>query len=220
MVGHGTHVAGTIGSSTYGVAKQCNLVAVKVMNDEEASSKSIAIQGFTWAVNDIVQKGRTGISVISMSLGQAHSDIFNSAVTAAYQKNVLSVCSAGNDNQALTSSSLSPASAPHALAVGATTISNTRATYSNYGSLVPLYAPGTAILSTWIGSDTATNTISGTSMAAPHVAGLVLYLRRLEGILGADGVTARVLALATTGRIWDVGKESLNRLVNNGNGVA
>ncbi|CBF81670.1 hypothetical protein AN5558.2 [Aspergillus nidulans FGSC A4] len=211
-VGHGTHVAGTIGGETYGVSKKANLLSVKVFQGE-SSSTSIILDGFNWAANDIVSKGRTGKSAINMSLGGGYSYAFNQAVEDAYDEGVLSVVAAGNDN--IDASDSSPASAPNALTVAASTKSNTRASFSNYGSVVDIFAPGQDILSAWIGSTTATNTISGTSMATPHVVGLSLYLIALEGLSSASAVVSRIKELATQGVLSNV-QGSPNLLAYNG----
>ncbi|KAL9110941.1 MAG: hypothetical protein Q9227_004556 [Pyrenula ochraceoflavens] len=215
-LGHGTHVAGTIGSSTYGIAKSANLISVKVFEGDSGSTSTI-LAGFNWAVNDIVSKGRAGTSVISMSLGGQASQTWTNAINSAYSNNVLSVVAAGNENQ--NAANDSPASAANAITVGATDINDNRASYSNFGAVVDVFAPGTNILSTWIGSNTATNTISGTSMATPHVSGMVLYLRRLEGLTSASSVASRIVALATTGVVVNAGSGSPNRLLYNGNGA-
>ncbi|KAK9416367.1 putative Peptidase S8/S53 domain-containing protein [Seiridium unicorne] len=215
-VGHGTHVAGTIGGTTYGVSKLATLIAVKVF-EGESSSTSIILDGYNWAVDDIVDNGRESVSAISMSLGGSYSATFNNAVNAAYTSGVLTVVAAGND--ATDASSTSPASAANAVTVGAIDSSWAQAYYSNYGSVLDVYAPGSAILSAWIGSDTATNTISGTSMATPHVTGLALYLIALEGLSTPAAVIARIKALATSGEITDIGSGSPNLIAYNGNGA-
>ncbi|KAF7118171.1 hypothetical protein CNMCM5793_007572 [Aspergillus hiratsukae] len=212
-VGHGTHVAGTIGGSTYGVAKRTNLLSVKVFQGE-SSSTSIILDGFNWAVNDIVNKGRTRKSAINMSLGGGYSYAFNNAVQSAYQSGVLSVVAAGNEN--VDASNTSPASAPNAITVAAINSGNARASFSNYGSVVDIFAPGQNILSAWIGSNTATNTISGTSMATPHIVGLSVYLMGLESLSGPAAVTARIKQLATTGVVTGT-NGSPNLLAYNGN---
>lgn len=213
--GHGTHVAGTIGSKTYGVAKKANLIAVKVFQGEE-SSTSIILDGYQWAVNDIRSKSRQAEAAINLSLGGAFSSAFNRAVAAAYNAGVVTVVAAGNDD--VDASEQSPASAPEAITVGSIDKTNARSYFSNFGSVLDIFAPGSDILSTWIGSTTATNTISGTSMAAPHVVGLVLYLQALEGLSSPDAVAERLTELATTGAVSDV-QGSPNRLAYNGNGA-
>lgn len=214
-VGHGTHVAGTIGSKTYGVAKKANLIGVKVFNGESASTSTI-LDGYQWAVNDIRAKSRQNNAAINLSLGGPFSSAFNKAVSAAYNAGVVTVVAAGNDN--VDASDSSPASAPEAITVGAIDKTNARAYYSNFGADLDIFAPGTDILSTWIGSSTATNTISGTSMATPHVVGLVLYLMGLEGVSGPSDVANRLSALATRNVVGDA-SGSPNLLAYNGSGL-
>ncbi|KAI0389467.1 subtilisin-like protein [Xylariaceae sp. FL0594] len=215
-VGHGTHCAGTIGGSTYGVAKAATLISVKVFSGE-SSSTSIILDGFNWAVNDITSKGRKTKAVISMSLGGGYSSAFNTAVNNAYASGILSVIAAGNDG--VNAQNTSPASAANALTVAAIDSNWAFASFSNYGSVVDIAAPGVGVLSAWIGSNTATNTISGTSMATPHVAGLALYLMALEGLTTPSAVTARIKALATSGKITSVPSGTVNLVAYNGNGA-
>lgn len=214
-VGHGTHVAGTIASKTYGVSKKASIIAVKVFASEQGSTSTI-LDGYQWAVNDVRAKGRQSKAAINLSLGGGYSSAFNKAVTAAYNGGVVTVVAAGNDD--VDAADQSPASAPEAITVGAIDEDNSRAYYSNYGSILDIFAPGTDILSTWIGSTTATNTISGTSMATPHVVGLVLYLQALEGLSSPSAVASRLTALSTKNAVNDV-QGSPNRLAYNGNGA-
>ncbi|PWY80585.1 subtilisin-like protein [Aspergillus heteromorphus CBS 117.55] len=213
-VGHGTHVAGTIGGRTYGVSKKANLLSVKVFVGE-SSSTSVILDGFNWAVNDIVSKNRTSKSAVNMSLGGSYSRTFNNAVENAFEEGVLSVVAAGNENR--DAARTSPASAPDAVTVAAINRSNARASFSNYGSVVDLFAPGESILSAWIGSNSATNTISGTSMSTPHVTGLVIYLMCLDELSTPGAATARLKALATRNVVTNI-SGSPNLLAYNGNG--
>ncbi|KAK2028960.1 subtilase, partial [Colletotrichum zoysiae] len=220
-LGHGTHVAGTIGGSTYGVAKQTNIISVKVFQGASGTTSAI-LGGFNWAVNDITSKGRAGRSVVSMSLGGPASATWTTAVNAAYSQGVLSVVAAGNGDSLgnpLPVSSQSPANVPNALTVAAIDSSWRPASFTNYGEGVDVFAPGVSILSSWIGGNSATNTISGTSMATPHVSGLALYLMALEGLSTPAAVTARIKALATSGRITGTLSGSPNLVVYNGNGA-
>ncbi|KAH7034607.1 alkaline protease [Microdochium trichocladiopsis] len=212
--GHGTHVAGTIIGSTYGVSKAAQAIAVKVFAGS-SSSTSIILDGFNWAVNDIISKSRQSRAVINMSLGGGFSSAFNSAVNSAYSSGVLSAIAAGNSNT--NAANTSPASAANAITVGSIDSSWRRSSFSNYGSVLDIWAPGTSVLSAWIGSNSATNTISGTSMATPHVAGLILYLQALEGG-NAAAITSRLRALATPNRVTDV-SGSPNYILYNGNGA-
>ncbi|KAL4932192.1 subtilisin-like protein [Aspergillus undulatus] len=211
-VGHGTHVAGTIGGTTYGVSKEANLLSVKVFQGE-SSSTSIILDGYNWAVDDIISNGRASSSAINLSLGGGYSYAFNNAVENAYDEGVLTVVAAGNDN--IDASNTSPASAPNALTVAASTIRNARASFSNYGSVVDIFGPGEDILSAWIGSNSATNTISGTSMATPHIVGLSLYLIALEGLSSPGAVISRIKELATEDVLSNV-RGSPNALAYNG----
>ncbi|OIW23830.1 subtilase [Coniochaeta ligniaria NRRL 30616] len=211
--GHGTHATGIIGSRTYGVAKSANLVAVKVF-DQRGSLTSVILDGYNWAVSDIRGKGRVGKAVINMSLGGGTSTAFNNAVQAAYQAGVVTVVAAGN--QARDVGADSPASAANAITVGAVDSSDQQASYSNFGRSVDIYAPGSSILSTWIGSSTATNTMSGTSMACPHVSGLVLYLMAKEGLTDPAAIVARVKGIGSANVISGVGPGSPNLLAYNG----
>ncbi|PYH45950.1 S8 family peptidase [Aspergillus saccharolyticus JOP 1030-1] len=215
-VGHGTHVAGILGGQTYGVAKRSSLVSVKVFVGE-SSSTSVILDGFNWAANDIVTKNRTNKAVINMSLGGSFSSTFNDAVESAFDEGVLCVVAAGNENR--DAARTSPASAPDAVTVAAINRHNSRSSFSNYGSVVDIFAPGEDILSSWIGSDTTTRTISGTSMATPHVAGLALYLMALESLSTPAAVTARLKTLATRNVVTNTAG-SPNLLAYNGNGRA
>lgn len=152
-----------------------------------------------------------------MSLGGGFSSAFNNAVNSAYSSGILSVVAAGNS--AVDAANTSPASAANALTVGAIDSSWRVATYSNYGSVVDLFAPGTDVISSWIGSNSATNTISGTSMATPHVSGLVLYLISYEGLTTPAAVTSRIKALYTTGLLSGVPSGTVNAVLYNGNGA-
>ncbi|KAJ4264538.1 proteinase B [Fusarium torreyae] len=220
-LGHGTHVAGTIAGSTYGVSKRANIISVKVFAGREGSTSTI-LAGFNWAVNDITSKSRAGRSVINLSLGGPASQTWTTAINAAYNSGVLSVVAAGNgdDNgNPLPVSSQSPANAPNALTVGAIDSSWRPASFTNYGAGVDIHGPGVNILSSWIGSNTATNSISGTSMATPHLAGLALYLQVLEGLTTPASVTSRIKALGTSGRITGTLSGSPNLIAYNGNGA-
>ncbi|OHE96004.1 subtilase [Colletotrichum orchidophilum] len=215
-LGHGTHVAGTIGSTTYGVAKLTSLISVKVFIGNSAST-SVILDGYNWAVNDISTKGRAGKSVINMSLGGPASTAWTTAINSAYSAGVITVVAAGNDGA--NAANTSPANAPNAVTVGAITSAWAIASYSNYGTSLDIFAPGTSILSTWYTSNTATNTISGTSMASPHVAGLVNYIQSVEGLSTPAAVIARIKALATPNKVTGTLRSSPNLIAYNGNGA-
>ncbi|PHH79851.1 hypothetical protein CDD80_3584 [Ophiocordyceps camponoti-rufipedis] len=196
--GHGTHCAGTIGGKMYGVAKKAELLAVKVFQGRQ-SATSIILAGFNWAANDIVDRQRTKSAVISMSLGGPYSNLFNLAIEKAAQEGVISIVAAGNDAE--DASLISPASAPNAITVAAIDSNWTLADYSNYGTVVDLVAPGSKIESAWIHSDTDNKTISGTSMATPHVAGLALYAMSVNRVKGVADITHYLTDSATEGQI-------------------
>ncbi|MBN2386094.1 MAG: S8 family peptidase [Anaerolineales bacterium] len=169
--GHGTHVAGTVGGESYGVAKDVTLYAVRVLNCSGSGTTSGVIAGVDW-----VTAHHIAPAVANMSLGGTASDAIDLAVSNSINSGVLYSVSAGNSRR--DACRFSPARVPAALTIGATTNTDTRASYSNYGTCVDLFAPGSGITSAWIGSTTATNTISGTSMASPHVTGVAaLYLQ-------------------------------------------
>ena len=218
--GHGTHVAGIIGSKTYGVAKQTRLIAVKVLDASRAGNTTSVMQGIQWAVDD--SKSREGCldtSIINLSLGSLYSPTINAAVTAAAKQNLFVAVAAGNSG--LPADTASPASALEACTVGATDISDTRATFSNWGSLVDVFAPGVNIVSTW-SPDSATTpqtvgVLSGTSQAAAHVSGLGAYLMGLNAFNGSD--TCRIIQeLSTKDRVGNASL-SKNYLAYNGLGV-
>lgn len=217
MLNQFSHVAGTIGSKTYGVAKKTTIIAVKIFEGNSGTASTV-IAGFQWAVKDIVDKSRTTSAVINMSLGGSGSTTWDAAVTAAWEQGVLAVVAAGNENQL--ASTRSPARSPEALCVGNLQDTDVRyqgSTGSNYGPAVDIWAAGTGVLSTYASSDTGTVKLTGSSMASPHVAGLVSYLRGLEGLSTAEAVKARVIELATPGRVVD-GQGAANLVAYNGNG--
>lgn len=152
-----------------------------------------------------------------MSLGGGFSAALNDAVNGAVAVGVVFGVAAGNDNS--NAANYSPASAANAITVGAIQSGNARASYSNYGAVVDIFAPGSSITSAWIGSTSAINTISGTSMATPHVVGVAAYLIALEGLSTPAAVAARLISLAGTGLVTSPGTGSPNRLLYNGNGA-
>ncbi|RYO92998.1 hypothetical protein DL766_005223 [Monosporascus sp. MC13-8B] len=213
--GHGTHVAGTVAGATVGVAKRANVIGIKAFDAGVKTGMTNVLDAFNWAVDDIVSNGRQDKAVVVMSLGGVISNTFNNAVNSAFEAGVLSVVSAGNSNE--DAGSWSPASAADAITVGATDAAWNRATFSNYGSVLDIFAPGAATRSAYYTSDDAYFTYSGTSMACPHVAGVALYLMTLEGG-DAAAITGRILELATPDAIKDT-KGSPNLHLYNGNGA-
>ncbi|KAF2682622.1 subtilisin-like protease [Lentithecium fluviatile CBS 122367] len=215
--GHGTHCAGTAAGSKFGVAKEANLIAVKVLGADGSGSNSGVLQGIEWAVNHAKENGHLDRAVLSMSLGGEFSQTTNDAIEQAANAGAFIAVAAGNDGE--DASGYSPASAPSACTVGAIDKNDIRADFSNFGSVVDIFAPGKDITSAWIGSASATNTISGTSMACPHVAGLAAYLIGLEGPKSPLELCKRIQELALQDVIEDVGTGSPNLLAYNGNGA-
>lgn len=166
--GHGTHVAGTAAGSTYGVAKSAAIVPVRVLDCSGSGSYSTVISGLNWIAKNAPKTGKT---VASMSLGGGFSQTLNDAVTKLINSGTQVVVAAGNETT--DACTKSPASTPSAITVGASDRANVFAVFSNYGRCVDILAPGVGIKSDWIKSTTATNTISGTSMATPHVSGAI-----------------------------------------------
>ncbi|KAF8597654.1 putative subtilisin-like serine protease [Ceratobasidium sp. AG-I] len=169
--GHGTHTAGTAIGSTYGQAPSANAIAVKVLSDSGSGSNSDVISGVNYAYNAFKASGRP--SIATMSLGGSAYTALDTAVSTAIAGGLHFTIAAGNSN--VDASTTSPARVSGAVTVGAVDSSNKKASFSNYGSIVDIQAPGVNILSAWIGSTTASNTISGTSMATPFVAGILAF---------------------------------------------
>nr|AAL75578.1 serine protease protn [Tolypocladium inflatum] len=216
--GHGTHVAGTIGGKTYGVAKKAHLLAVKVFQGS-SSSTSIILQGFNWAVNDIVSKGRTNVAAINMSWVGPSPPPFNIAVDSAFgRKGVLSMFAAGSALFRLPAKgvlSMFAAAAP--FTVGAIDSDWATAYFSNYGTTLDIFGPAFGILSAWYRSDTDTNTISGTSMATPHTVGLALNAISVNGASGVAGVTNHLKSTGTQDSVTGDLQGSPNVIGNNNN---
>ncbi len=205
--GHGTHVAGTVGGSTRGVAKGVSLVPVRVLDCAGSGTNSGVIAGVDWVA------GQTALrpAVANMSLGGGLSSALNASVAAAVAKGVTMVVAAGNSNANACNSS--PASEPTAITVGATTSTDARASYSNYGSCLDIFAPGSSITSSWYTADNAINTISGTSMASPHVAGAAVLALAANGQAAPSQVADFLIAKASTGKVTNAGTGSPNLLL-------
>jgi hypothetical protein len=177
--GHGTHVAGTIAGTQYGIAKNATIVPVRVLGCTGSGSFSQVIAGMEWILSPQNPNPKTQ-AVVNMSLGGNASSTIDAAVTKLTNSGITVVVAAGNDNN--DACLKSPARAPSAITVGATTSSDAKSGFSNYGACVDIHAPGSSIVSTWIGSPTAIYTASGTSMASPHVAGAAaVYLGLTPG---------------------------------------
>jgi serine protease len=204
--GHGTHVAGTIGGSTHGVAKSVRLVPVRVFGCTGGSANSTIIAGIDW-----VRVNHVKPAVANMSLGGPASSAIDTATNNLSNAGVTVVVAAGNDNQ--NACNYSPARAAGAITVGSTASNDARSSFSNYGACLDLFAPGSSITSAWYTSTSATNTISGTSMASPHVAGAAaLYLGRYPSSSPAT-LRSWLTNNATTGRVTNAMTGSPNRLL-------
>ncbi|MFD2795929.1 S8 family peptidase [Promicromonospora vindobonensis] len=208
--GHGTHVAGTVGGSAHGVAKDVSLVAVRVLDCGGSGSFDGVIAGIDWVTADH-EAGAPAVA--NMSLGGGFSQAVNDAVSAAVADGVTFALAAGNDSGADACDG-SPSSTPEAITVGATEDTDARASYSNIGTCVDLFAPGSGITSAWHTGDTDTNTISGTSMATPHVAGAAALV-----LSGNPAATPAEVGDALTGAalpdvVTDPGTGSPNLLLN------
>ncbi|MGV9240083.1 S8 family peptidase [Streptomyces nigra] len=204
--GHGTHVATTIAGSTYGVAKKAKVVAVRVLDNNGSGTTAGVIAGIDW-----VTANHSGPSVANLSLGGGASTALDTAVRNSISSGVTYAVAAGNSSA--NASSYSPARVTQAITVGATTSTDARAGYSNYGSVLDLFAPGSSITAGWHTSDTATNTISGTSMATPHVAGAAaVYLAGHTSATPA-AVASALTSGASTNVVTSPGSGSPNRLL-------
>ncbi|MET7849384.1 S8 family peptidase [Streptomyces avermitilis] len=204
--GHGTHVATTIAGSTYGVAKKAKVVAVRVLDNAGSGTTAGVIAGVDWVTNN-----HSGPSVANLSLGGSASTSLDTAVSNSIASGVTYAVAAGNSSA--NASSYSPARVAAAITVGATTSTDAKASYSNYGSVLDIFAPGSSITAGWNTSDTATSTISGTSMATPHVAGAAaVYLAGHTSATPAQ-VASALTAGATTGKVTSAGTGSPNRLL-------
>lgn len=205
--GHGTHVAGTIGGVTYGVAKNVTVISQRVLDCSGSGSTSGVIAGLDAVAKDTTHRP----AVANMSLGVGPSTALDDAVRAAVASGVTVVVSAGNSNA--DASTASPARVAEAMTVGATGSNDARASFSNYGSILDLFAPGVSVLSAYYSSDTAMATLSGTSMASPHVAGAAaLYLEANPTNTPAQ-VASALTSLATAGVVSSAGSGSPNRLL-------
>lgn len=212
--GHGTHVAGIVGSRAYGVAKKTTLYGIKVLGGTGSGTTAGVIAGVNFVATDAAARCPSH-AVSNMSIGGAFSASLNSAVAALVASGVFVAVAAGDG--ATNVANYSPASVASACTVAASNIGDAMPTNSNYGAGIDVQAPGTNIISTWIGSPDAVATLSGSSMAAAHVTGLAAYLIALEGPRGGEALCERIKEISNQGILTGVPSGTANRLVFNGN---
>ncbi|MER6201004.1 S8 family peptidase [Streptomyces sp. NPDC001586] len=204
--GHGTHVAGTVAGGTYGVAKKAKIVGVRVLDNSGSGTTAQVVAGIDWVTQNAVKP-----AVANMSLGGGADSALDAAVRNSIASGITYAVAAGNESS--NASTKSPARVTEAITVGATTSTDAKASYSNYGSVLDIFAPGSSITSAWGTGDTATNTINGTSMATPHVAGAAaVYLSQNPASTPAQVATALVNS-ATPDVVTGPGTGSPNRLL-------
>ncbi|HEX7708238.1 MAG TPA: S8 family serine peptidase [Thermoanaerobaculia bacterium] len=204
--GHGTHVAGTVGGAVYGVAKSATIVPVRVLGCNGSGTNAGVIAGVDW-----VTANRVLPAVANMSLGGGASSALDTAVNNSINSGVSFVVASGNDNQ--NACNYSPARVAAAITVNSSTSGDARSSFSNWGSCTDIFAPGSSITSAWYTSNTATNTISGTSMAAPHVAGVAALYLQQHGNQSPSNVKSAIINASSTGKISSAGTGSPNRLL-------
>ena len=204
--GHGTHVAGTVGGTRYGVAKEVRLVGVRVLNCSGSGTNAGVIAGVNWVTANARKP-----AVANMSLGGGVSTALDNAVASSISSGVTYALAAGNSTANACNSS--PSRVASAITVGATTSTDAKASYSNYGTCLDIFAPGSAITSAWYTTNTATNSISGTSMAAPHVAGAAALV--LSGSPSSTPAQVRdaLVTRSTASVVTSPGTGSPNRLL-------
>ncbi len=206
--GHGTHVAGTVGGSTYGVAKAVRIVPVRVLDCAGSGTTTGIIAGLDWVIG---QHAAGTPAVANLSLGGGTSSSLDTAVQSTISDGVSVVVAAGNSNT--DACTTSPARVAAAVTVGATDSADARASFSNFGTCLDLFGPGVGITSAWYTSSTAAARLSGTSMAAPHVAGAAAALLQVDPALSPAAVADRLNTTATTGLVTSAGTGSPNRLL-------
>ncbi|KAI0335230.1 serine protease [Cubamyces sp. BRFM 1775] len=193
--GHGTHVSGTAAGMTYGVAKKANLIAVRAFSDLGFANASDIISGINWVIQQVAASGRP--SIASMSFESDPCNALDTAVASLTNSGIHSIVAAGNEGS--DAGNVSPARVPSVVTVGAIDITDELAWFSNYGSVIDLFAPGDDILSAYIGDPTASEIMSGTSMSTPHISGLVATIISRDGNDTPAAISAKLQQLATKG---------------------
>ncbi|KND94727.1 Cuticle-degrading protease [Tolypocladium ophioglossoides CBS 100239] len=214
--GHGTHCAGIIGSKTYGVAKKAKLFGVKVLDDEGSGSYAGVIAGMQFVMREAPKHKCPRGVVANMSLGGPKSAAVNAAAAAMIEANIFVAVAAGNEDA--DARGASPASEPTVCTVGATNSADQRSDFSNFGPAVDIFAPGESILSTWLGGTTLS--ISGTSMASPHIAGLAAHLLAVDGFDEPQKLRTKMQKLATANVLKNMREDTVNLLAFNGQPAA
>ncbi|TWP51995.1 S8 family peptidase [Lentzea tibetensis] len=210
--GHGTHVAGTVGGTEFGVAKKATLHAVRVLDCKGSGTTEQVVAGIDWVTKNAVKP-----AVANMSLGGEEDAVLDAAVKRSVDSGITYAVAAGNSNN--DACTMSPAREPSAITVGATARDDGRAYFSSYGKCLDIWAPGLGITSSWKDSDTATLSASGTSMASPHVAGAAaLYLAK-NPTATPQQVNDALVAAATDGRVTNPGPLSPNKLLYTNHGI-
>ncbi|GJJ71674.1 hypothetical protein EMPS_04024 [Entomortierella parvispora] len=208
--GHGTHVAGTIGGTKYGVAKKVQIVGVKVLDANGAGTTSGILAGLDW----VIQHATVGKAVVNMSLGGGKSQAIDNAADHLYAANIPLIVAAGGSSQGACSTS--PSGSPNTYKVAATDKADHVASVTALGPCVEIFAPGVEITSTWIGSVSASNILTGTSMASPHAAGVAALYLSFNTLLTAQAVFDKLTITATNNKIIGNLQGAPNKLVHNG----
>jgi len=205
--GHGTHVSGIIAGTTYGVAKNANLISIRILDSEGNGFTSNILAGIEWLSKNVVKP-----ALVNISAGGPLSSSLNTAITNSILSGIPYVLAAGNDN--LDACDYSPSIIDLAIKVGASTLTDSKSTYSNFGKCVTLFAPGDNILSSWNTSKIATKVLSGTSMATPFVSGAVALLIQSDNTLNPAEIKNKIVLGAVPNVLSNIGTESPNLLLN------
>ena len=213
--GHGTHVAGIVGAETYGVAKSVNLIPVRVLSCTASGTTANLLAGIEWMINHHDEESP---AVANFSLARSFSQVVNSAIDSVIADNISVVVGAGNN--ARDACLYSPASATGAITVGASNQADGKISASNFGFCVDIFAPGDNIVSAWKDTQTGIKSLSGTSMASPHVAGVVAMMLEEDNSLSPEQVHEMIISTATSKEVYSSGLNSPNLILFNGNPIA